>query len=144
MITKFDSLFAGHIDMENAGYGGTAVNDRRFPNEDLATVFDKAKMAPFVPGGEALFYEPRTGDPKHDEPRDFCMPAGFPASVLSGNAIKNISGSVLDELVVTDTLPLRPDAQACPKIRQLKIAGLLAETIRRISAEESVSSLYVD
>ena len=43
MITKFDSLFAGHIDMENAGYGGTAVNDRRFPNEDLATVFDKAE-----------------------------------------------------------------------------------------------------
>jgi ribose-phosphate pyrophosphokinase len=65
-------------------------------------------------------------------------------AVLSGNAIKNISGSVLDELVVTDTLPLRPDAAACPKIRQLKIGGLLAETIRRISAEESVSSLYVD
>ena len=64
--------------------------------------------------------------------------------VLSGKAIANISGSVLDELVVTDTIPLRPDAAACPKIRQLKIAGLLAETIRRISAEESVSSLYVD
>jgi alkanesulfonate monooxygenase SsuD/methylene tetrahydromethanopterin reductase-like flavin-dependent oxidoreductase (luciferase family) len=43
MITKFDSLFAGHIDMENAGYAGTAVNDRRFPNEHLATVFDKAE-----------------------------------------------------------------------------------------------------
>src|SRR5437667_73328 len=43
MITKFDSLFAGHIDMENAGYGGTAVNDRRFPNEQLVTVFDKAE-----------------------------------------------------------------------------------------------------
>ncbi len=65
-------------------------------------------------------------------------------AVLSGAAIKNITNSVLDELVVTDTLPLRPDAAACPKIRQLKIGGLLAETIRRISAEESVSSLYVD
>jgi alkanesulfonate monooxygenase SsuD/methylene tetrahydromethanopterin reductase-like flavin-dependent oxidoreductase (luciferase family) len=43
MITKFDSLFAGHIDMENAGYAGTPVNDRRFPNEDLAGVFDKAQ-----------------------------------------------------------------------------------------------------
>ena len=43
MITKFDSLFAGHIDMENAGYAGTPVNDRRFPNEHLATVFDKAE-----------------------------------------------------------------------------------------------------
>ena len=43
MITKFDSLFAGHIDMEKAGYAGTPVNDRRFPNEHLATVFDKAE-----------------------------------------------------------------------------------------------------
>jgi alkanesulfonate monooxygenase SsuD/methylene tetrahydromethanopterin reductase-like flavin-dependent oxidoreductase (luciferase family) len=43
MITKFDSLFAGHIDMENAGYGGTPVNDRRFSNEELAGVFDKAE-----------------------------------------------------------------------------------------------------
>jgi alkanesulfonate monooxygenase SsuD/methylene tetrahydromethanopterin reductase-like flavin-dependent oxidoreductase (luciferase family) len=43
MITKFDSLFAGHIDMENAGYSGTPVNDRRFPNEALAGVFDKAQ-----------------------------------------------------------------------------------------------------
>jgi alkanesulfonate monooxygenase SsuD/methylene tetrahydromethanopterin reductase-like flavin-dependent oxidoreductase (luciferase family) len=43
MITKFDSLFAGHIDMDNVGYGGTAVNDRRFGNDRLATVFDKAQ-----------------------------------------------------------------------------------------------------
>ncbi|HVT34370.1 MAG TPA: ribose-phosphate diphosphokinase [Nevskiaceae bacterium] len=64
--------------------------------------------------------------------------------VLSGPAVTNISNSLLDELVVTDTIPLSPAAAACPKIRQLSIAGLLAETIRRISAEESVSSLYVD
>ena len=64
--------------------------------------------------------------------------------VLSGPAITNISNSILDELVVTDSIPLSPAAQACPKIRQLSIGGLLAETIRRISAEESVSSLYVD
>ena len=64
--------------------------------------------------------------------------------VLSGPAIKNISSSVLDELVVTDTIPLREDAAACSKIRQLSIAELLAETMRRISNEESVSSLYVD
>jgi alkanesulfonate monooxygenase SsuD/methylene tetrahydromethanopterin reductase-like flavin-dependent oxidoreductase (luciferase family) len=43
MITKFDSLYAGHIDMDNVGYGGIAVNDRRFPNEQLVTVFDKAR-----------------------------------------------------------------------------------------------------
>jgi ribose-phosphate pyrophosphokinase len=64
--------------------------------------------------------------------------------VLSGNAIANINGSVLDALVVTDTIPLSKAALACPRIRQLSIAGLLAETIRRVSAEESVSSLYVD
>ncbi len=64
--------------------------------------------------------------------------------VLSGNAVKNIMGSQLDELVVTDTIPLRDDARDCPKIRQLGIGGLLAETIRRVSNEESVSSLYID
>jgi ribose-phosphate pyrophosphokinase len=64
--------------------------------------------------------------------------------VLSGPAVSNITNSQLDELVVTDTIPLSKSAAACPKIRQLSIAGLLAETIRRISAEESVSSLYVD
>ena len=64
--------------------------------------------------------------------------------VLSGKAIENISNSRLDELVVTDTIPLSPDAAACGKIRQLHIAALLAETIRRVSNEESVSTLYVD
>ena len=64
--------------------------------------------------------------------------------VLSGPAVKNIEGSVLDELVVTDTIPLRPDAQACGRIRQLGIAAILAETMRRIAEEESVSSLYMD
>jgi len=64
--------------------------------------------------------------------------------VLSGAAISNIQNSQLDAVVVTDTIPLTKEAKACPKIRQLSIAGLLAETIRRVSAEESVSSLYVD
>jgi ribose-phosphate pyrophosphokinase len=64
--------------------------------------------------------------------------------VLSGAAIKNLNASVLDELVVTDTIPLTPEARACKRIRQLSIAELLAETIRRISDEESVSSLFVD
>jgi len=52
-----------------------------------ATVFDRKNFAPFKPGGE-VFLEPRTGDPRHDEPRDFCMPAGFPAGILSGNAMQ--------------------------------------------------------
>ena len=64
--------------------------------------------------------------------------------VLSGPAVSRITESELDEIVVTDTIPLRPDAEACPKIRQLSTAELLAETMRRISDEESVSSLYVD
>jgi ribose-phosphate pyrophosphokinase len=65
-------------------------------------------------------------------------------AVLSGPAVSRITESELDEIVVTDTIPLRPDAEACPKIRQLSTAELLAETMRRISDEESVSSLYVD
>jgi ribose-phosphate pyrophosphokinase len=64
--------------------------------------------------------------------------------VLSGNAVEKITRSGLDELVVTDTIPLSASAKACGKIRQLSVAGLLAETIRRIRDEESVSSLYVD
>jgi ribose-phosphate pyrophosphokinase len=64
--------------------------------------------------------------------------------VLSGPAIANIEASELDELVVTDTLPLSDAARACAKIRQLTVAELLAETIRRIAFGESVSSLYVD
>ncbi len=64
--------------------------------------------------------------------------------VLSGPAIDNISKSSLDELVVTDTIPLTEAAKACGRIRQLSVAELLAETIRRIAFGESVSSLYVD
>jgi ribose-phosphate pyrophosphokinase len=64
--------------------------------------------------------------------------------VLSGAAIENLSNSELDELVVTDTIPLNEEAANHEKIRQLSVAEMLAETIRRISAGESVSSLYVD
>ena len=64
--------------------------------------------------------------------------------VLSGKAIERISNSELDELVVTDTIPLREDAKACKRIRVLSIAGLFAETVRRISADDSVSSLFVE
>jgi ribose-phosphate pyrophosphokinase len=64
--------------------------------------------------------------------------------VLSGAAIERISNSVLDELVVTDTIPLSEAGRGCARIRQLSVAALLAETVRRINDEESVSSLYID
>jgi ribose-phosphate pyrophosphokinase len=64
--------------------------------------------------------------------------------VLSGSAFDNIAESVLDELVVTDTIPLGELARGCKKIRVLSVAEMLAETIRRIAVGESVSSLYVD
>ena len=64
--------------------------------------------------------------------------------VLSGPAVRNIAGSDLDELVVTNTIQLRPEARACSRIRQLNIGELLAETMRRVSNEESVSSLFMD
>ena len=64
--------------------------------------------------------------------------------VLSGPAIQRIEPSELDELVVTDTIPLREEAANCKKVRQLCVAELMAETIRRISNEDSVSSLFED
>jgi len=64
--------------------------------------------------------------------------------VLSGPAIDRITNSSLDELVVTDTIPLSAAAKGCGRIRVLSVAGLLAETIRRIRDEESVSSMYID
>jgi ribose-phosphate pyrophosphokinase len=65
-------------------------------------------------------------------------------AVLSGGAVERITKSALDELVVTDTIPLSEAARQCGRIRQLSVASLLAETVRRIRDEESVSSLYID
>ncbi len=64
--------------------------------------------------------------------------------VLSGKAVERISTSALDELVVTDTIPLSPEGEKCGRIRVVTIAGLLAETMLRISNEDSVSSLFVE
>ncbi len=64
--------------------------------------------------------------------------------VLSGPAVDRVNNSELDELVVTDTIPLSEAAAACTKIRQLGVAELLAETMRRLALDESVSSLYLD
>ena len=65
-------------------------------------------------------------------------------AVLSGSAVQRIDESALDEVVVTDSIPLRKDGQTCKKIRVLSVAGLLAETILRISNEDSVSSLFIE
>ena len=65
-------------------------------------------------------------------------------AVLSGSAVERIEGSALDEIVVTDTIPLTEAARKCAKIRVLTVSGLMAETMRRISAEDSVSSLFVE
>ncbi len=64
--------------------------------------------------------------------------------VLSGSAIERITNSALDEIVVTDTIPLTEAGRNCAKIRVLTVAGLVAETMRRISSEDSVSSLFVE
>jgi ribose-phosphate pyrophosphokinase len=62
--------------------------------------------------------------------------------VLSGKAIENLRNSSLDELIVTDTIPLSEEAKSLGKIRQLTIADLLAESMRRVSNEESISALF--
>ncbi|WP_027851346.1 ribose-phosphate pyrophosphokinase [Marinospirillum insulare] len=63
-------------------------------------------------------------------------------AILSGAAISNITNSLLDELIVTDTIPIRDDVMKCGKIRQLTISGLLAEAVRRVSNEESISAMF--
>jgi len=73
-----------------------------------------------------------------------CVSAYCTHPILSGNAVENIEKSFLDEVVVTDTIPLSERANQCKKIRQLSIAELLAESIRRISAEESMGPLIMD
>jgi ribose-phosphate pyrophosphokinase len=65
-------------------------------------------------------------------------------AVLSGKAVERIENSALDKLVVTDTIPLRKDAESCDRIYQLSVASLLAETMLRISNEDSVSSLFME
>ncbi|MBI1943050.1 MAG: ribose-phosphate pyrophosphokinase [Betaproteobacteria bacterium] len=65
-------------------------------------------------------------------------------AVLSGNAVERIAASDLDELVVTDTIPLSEEGRACARIRSLSVAGLLAETVLRIFTEDSVSSLFIE
>ena len=62
--------------------------------------------------------------------------------VLSGKAIENLKNSVIDELVVTDTIPLSPEIQALPNIRQVSVSSMVAETIRRINNEESISAMF--
>ena len=64
--------------------------------------------------------------------------------IFSGPAIERIAKGTALEIVVTDTIPLSEEARACPRIRQLSCAQLIAETITRISNEESVSSLFID
>lgn len=64
--------------------------------------------------------------------------------VLSGKAVERISQSQLDELVVTDTIPLRPEAAACKRIRQLSISELLAESMRRVAEDDSISTLFME
>jgi len=62
--------------------------------------------------------------------------------VLSGRAIDNLNSSELDQLVVTDTIPLSPAARQCSRVRQISLAPLLAEAVRRVSNEESISAMF--
>ena len=75
--------FLGHVGQPEATDG---------PLRGPATIFDRGKFPPFKPGGEA-FYEPRTGDPRHDEPRAFCMPSGFPSAFLGPYPVQIIQNA---------------------------------------------------
>jgi len=134
---------------------------RRLDNTDLA-IIDKRRPKPNVAEAMNIIGEVRGKvcvliDDMIDTAGTLCQAAGslldegakevvayITHPVLSGKALERINGSDLTELVVTDTIPLSGDAAASGKIRQLSVAELLAETMRRISLDESVSSLYLD
>ena len=134
---------------------------RRLDNTDLA-IIDKRRPKPNVAEAMNIIGEVRGKvcmliDDMIDTAGTLCQAAGslldegatevvayITHPVLSGKALERITGSNLTELVVTDTIPLSEQAAACGKIRQLSVAELLAETMRRISLDESVSSLYLD
>ncbi|MDE0245338.1 MAG: ribose-phosphate pyrophosphokinase [Gammaproteobacteria bacterium] len=134
---------------------------RRLDNTDLA-IIDKRRPKPNVAEAMNIIGEVRDKvcvliDDMIDTAGTLCQAAGslldegakevvayITHPVLSGKALERITGSDLTELVVTDTIPLSDEAAACGKIRQLSVAELLAETMRRISLDESVSSLYLD
>ena len=134
---------------------------RRLDNTDLA-IIDKRRPKPNVAEAMNIIGEVRGKvcvliDDMIDTAGTLCQAAGslldegakevvayITHPVLSGKALERITGSDLTELVVTDTIPLSGEAAASDKIRQLSVAELLAETMRRISLDESVSSLYLD
>jgi len=134
---------------------------RRLDNTDLA-IIDKRRPKPNVAEAMNIIGEVRGKvcvliDDMIDTAGTLCQAAGtlleegalevvayITHPVLSGKALERIAKSDLAELVVTDTIPLSDEAAACEKIRQLSVAELLAETMRRISLDESVSSLYLD
>ena len=134
---------------------------RRLDNTDLA-IIDKRRPKPNVAEAMNIIGEVRGKvcvliDDMIDTAGTLCQAAGslldegakevvayITHPVLSGKALERITGSDLTELVVTDTIPLSGEAAASGKIRQLSVAELLAETMRRISLDESVSSLYLD
>ncbi len=134
---------------------------RRLDNTDLA-IIDKRRPKPNVAEAMNIIGEVQDKvcvliDDMIDTAGTLCQAAGslldegatevvayITHPVLSGKALERITRSDLTELVVTDTIPLSEEAAACGKIRQLSVAELLAETMRRISLDESVSSLYLD
>lgn len=134
---------------------------RRLDNTDLA-IIDKRRPKPNVAEAMNIIGEVKDKvcvliDDMIDTAGTLCQAAGslldegakevvayITHPVLSGKALERINGSDLTELVVTDTIPLSEEAAASGKIRQLSVAELLAETMRRISLDESVSSLYLD
>ena len=113
-----------------------AIIDKRRPKANVAQVMN---IIGDVRGRSCILV-----DDLVDTAGTLCKAAAALKDAGAAKVVANIESSRLDELVVTSTIPLREDAAACGKIRQLSIAGLLAESIRRINNEESVSSLFVD
>ena len=126
-----------------------AIIDKRRPRPNVAEVMniigevEGAHLHHHGRHGGHREYPVRSGCGTEGEGRGSVL-AYCTHPVLSGPALERIANSAIDEVVVTDTIPLREDARQCKKIRQLSVAELLAETMLRISNEESVTSLFME
>ena len=92
-------------------FSGMWDNPKIAGSNRIPTTFDRNKFPPFKPGGEALFYEPRTGDPRHDEPRAFCMPSGFPSAFLGPYPVQIVQSAkylvmITEFMRITRIVPL--------------------------------------
>jgi len=138
---RTEALEDFRIDFED-GFGNRSWEEEDATAVQAALEVAKGMKAKSLPPFIGIRIKPFTEDLKERGARS--VSAYCTHAVLSGNALQNIEASVLDELVVTDTIPLTEEGTACTRIRQLSVAALLGESINRMSSGQSLSSMFID